>query len=70
MASQPRATGDRDCTYSAREDYFSDNQAKELGIVVLTSVPYQVASGAQKAYRGTQMKAAAAITAATKSRLG
>ena len=27
-----------DCTYSAREDYFSDNQTKkELGLIVLTS---------------------------------
>ena len=68
MATQPPATGDCDCIYSTREDYFSDNQAKELGIVVQTSVPYQVASRAQKAYCALK-RAAAVITAAAESGL-
>ena len=33
----PAAQGVCNCTYSTREDCFSDNQAKELGLVVQTS---------------------------------
>ena len=57
------------CTYSAWEDCFSDNQAKELGLVVQTSsrgtkwcLEFRKLTGALKS-------AAAAITAAAESGL-
>ena len=34
----PTVQGVCNCTYSAREDYFSDNEAKELGLVVQISL--------------------------------
>ena len=57
------------CTYSAREDNFSDNQAKELGLVV------QISSWGAKwrleliKLTGALKRAAAAITAAAGSGL-
>ena len=63
MASQPRATGNCDCTYSARDDYFSDNHAKELGIVVRVLSRTKLRLELRK-LTATLKRAAAVITAA------
>ena len=52
------------CTYSAREDYFSDNQAKELGLVVQTSSRGTKWCLELRKLTGVLKRAAAAITAA------
>ena len=52
------------CTYSAWEDYFSDNQAKELGLVVQTSSRGTKWRLELRKLTGALKRAAAAITAA------
>ena len=57
------------CTYSTREDYFSDNQAKELGLVVQNSPRDTKWRLELRKLTGALKRAAAAITAATGSGL-
>ena len=59
----------RDCTYSAQDDYFSDNQAKELGLVVQTSSRGTKWRLELRKLTGALKRAAAAITAAAGSGL-
>ena len=63
------AQGVCNCTYSMREDYFSDNQTKELGLVAQTSSQGTKWHLELRKLTGALKRAAAAIIAVAGSGL-